>query len=445
MNWNLFNIYSNFNYLRYSLGIMMMLNGFPLIFFIRDTLKIGPASSAFTAVFMIVALLLMTPSHLFKRYYKPNTILFNLGVGFLAISFYYFLFINFQGKAVADYGTYMFIGAFLFLLLHIPNDVKDTLLAVIFVVSLFCNLTLVYSLLTDPNWSPGMRAAVSFSNEGAQPGGNPHITARNGVICMVSAIILLNNSTGVFTRVFLFFSALFSLGVVVMSLAKSSYLGTGLMLGAFFVFRFKARNILTSIGGIFKFSNMIILIIILIGINYFLNRYGDIFNLLLGYWDVFENRIMDVIFTSTGVKLTDEADVDYSAMGRVSGFAMFVKTFFSWNVFLGMGYKYDYLDVPILESFVNHGILGFVFFASFNIFLAIYALREVKNPTNPLTTFLAYLFISMSVLLATGGRPYDIVFWFPYAVMIRFLGIRYTDSMKFKPKTDPIAVASPAS
>ena len=140
MNWNLFNIYSNFNYLRYSLGIMMMLNGFPLIFFIRDTLRIGPASSAFTAVFMVLALLLMVPPHLFKRYYKPNTILFNLGVGFLAIAFYYFLFINFQGKAVADYGSFMFIGAFIFLLLHIPNDAKDTILAVIFAVSLFCNL-----------------------------------------------------------------------------------------------------------------------------------------------------------------------------------------------------------------------------------------------------------------------------------------------------------------
>ena len=153
-----------------------------------------------------------------------------------------------------------------------------------------------------------------------------------------------------------------------MSLAKSSYLGIGLMMGAFFIFRFKARNILTSIGGIFKFSNMVILIIILIGINYFLSRYGDVFNLLLGYWDIFENRIMDVVFTSTGVKLTEEADVDYSAMGRVGGFGVFIKTFFSWNVFLGMGYKYDYLDVPILESFVNHGILRFPVFRFFQHF-----------------------------------------------------------------------------
>ncbi|PWJ59301.1 hypothetical protein CLV98_102133 [Dyadobacter jejuensis] len=425
MNWSLLNIWQNFTYLRYSLGIMMMFNGFPLIFFIRDTLKIGPASSVFTAAFMLLALLLMTPPHLFKRYYKPNPILFNLGLGFLVIAFYYFMFINTSGKAVADMGNFVFTGAFLFLLMHIPNDIRDTLLVMIFLVSLFCNVTLVYSLLTDPNWSPGMRAAVNFSNEGAQPGGNPHITARNGVICLVSAWVMLVETKGIFTKIFLFFASLFSLGVVILSLAKSSYLGIGLMIGSYFIFKFKAKNIVTSIIGLFKFSNMVILMIILLIINYFLNRYADVYYLIMGYWDVFENRILDVIFTSTGLRLSETADVDYSAMGRVSGFGTFVETFFSWNVFLGMGYKYKYLDVPILESFVNHGVFGFVFFAGFNLFLFIFAFREVKRNTHPLNTFLAYFFISMSILLATGGRPYDVTFWFPYAVMIRFLGVHY--------------------
>ncbi len=428
MNWNLLNVWTNFTNLRYSMGIMMMLNGFPLIFFIRDTLKIGPASSVFTAAFMILALLLMVPDHLFKRYYKPNPVLFNLGVGFLVIAFYYFLFINNTGKPVADFGNFVFTGAFLFLLMQVPNDVKETLLVVIFAVSLFCNLTLVYSLLTDPNWTPGMRAAVNFSNEGAQPGGNPHITARNGVICLVSALVLLNDTKGIFTKIFLFFSVLFSLGVVIISLAKSSYIGIGLMIGAYFVYKFKFKNILTAVGGMFKFSNVLILLIILLIINYFLSKYGDILNLVLGYWDVFENRILDVIFTSTGLRLTETADVDYSAMGRVSGFGVFTETLKSWYIFFGRGYKYEYLDVPILESFVNHGIIGFVFFASFNLFLLIYSIREVKRNTNGLTTFLAYFFISITILLITGGRPYDIVFWFPYAVMIRFLGIKYVDS-----------------
>lgn len=430
MNWSLLSINKNFTNLRYSLGIAMMFNGFPLIFFFRDTLGIGPASSVFTAIFFTLALLLMMPGHLFKRLYKPNTILLNLGLGFLLLTFYYFLFINSVGKSVADIGNYVFVFGFMILLLHVPNDVKDTLVAVLFILSFFANITLVYSLITDPNWTPGMRAAVSFANDGAQPGGNPHITARNGVICVLTATIMLARTPGIFTKLFLFFSILFSLAVVVLSLAKSSYLGLGLMIGAYMLFQFKVSNIFSAVGNAFKFRNMLIIILIIIGINYFLNRYGDILNLLLGYWDVFESRIMDVIFTSTGVKLSDTADVDYSAMGRVSGFGEFMETLFSWDIFLGRGYKSDYLDVPILESWVNHGFFGFVFFAGFNFFLLIYAIREVKRNTNQLTTFLAYFFLSLMVLLITGGRPYDIAFWFPYAVMIRFLGIKYPQSMK---------------
>lgn len=347
----------------------------------------------------------MVPTHLFQRLYKPNTILFNLGLGFLLISFYYFMFINSGGKPIADIGNYVFIFAFLVLLLHTPNEVSETLVTVLFLLSLFCNITLVYSLLTDPNWSPGMRAAVSFSNDGAQPGGNPHITARNGVICLVTALVLLGKTPGVFTRIFLFFSVLFSLGVVVLSLAKSSYLGIGLMLAAYMIFHFKVSSVFTAVGSLFKFKNFIVFLLILVGLNYFLSRYGDIFNLILGYWDVFENRIMDVIFTSFGVKLTETADVDYSAMGRVSGFGEFLDTVYSWDVFLGRGYKSFYLDVPILESFVNHGIIGFAFFASFNLFLLLFAIREIRRSTNSLSTFLAYFFISLTILLITGGRP----------------------------------------
>ncbi|MEO6284009.1 MAG: hypothetical protein ABIN80_18585 [Dyadobacter sp.] len=430
MNWSLLNVATNFNFLRYSVGIAMMFNGFPLIFFIRDTLGVGPASSVFTAIFFSLALVLMVPPTIFKRLYKPNVILLNLGLGFLLLTLYYFFFMNSVGKSVADIGNFVFTFGFIALLLHIPNDVKDTLIMVLFLFSFFTNITLVYSLLTDPNWTPGMRAAVSFANEGAQPGGNPHITARNGIICMVSAVVMLSRTPGILTKIFLFFSILFGLGVLVLSLAKSSYLGVGIMIGAYFIFQFKFSNITSAIRNAFKFRNMLFIILILVGVNYFLSKYGDILNLLLGYWDVFENRIMDVIFTSTGVKLSDTADVDASAMGRVSGFGEFLETLFSWEVFLGRGYKDEYLDVPILESWVNHGIFGFVFFASFNFFLFIYAIREVKRYTNPLTTFLAYFFLSMMVLLVTGGRPYDIAFWFPYSVMIRFLGIRYLDNIR---------------
>jgi len=228
---------------------------------------------------------------------------------------------------------------------------------------------------------------------------------------------------------------------VVLSLAKSSYIGIGLMVTAYLIFHFKMSSLFKATLSIFKFRNFLFLIIIILGIRYFLNRYGDIFNLLLGYWDVFEDRIMDVIFTSFGVKLTESADVDYSAMGRVGGFETFLDTAFSLDAFMGRGYKSDYLDVPILESFVAYGLIGFLFFALFNFFLLLFAIREIKRNTSSISTTLAYFFISLTILLITGGRPTDIAFWFPYLVMIRFLGIRYLDKLS-EPQEKSLTAAS---
>ncbi|WP_159467242.1 hypothetical protein [Dyadobacter sp. 3J3] len=420
----------------------MLFNGFPLIFFFRDTLGIGPASSTFTAVFFALALLLMVPTNLFLRFYHPNPVLFNLGVGFLLLSVYYFLFFNNMGMGVTDIGNYAYIFAFLILLLSIPSDVKDTLVPVLFFFSLFSNLTLVYSLMTDPSWSLGMRAAVSFSNEGAQAGGNPHITARNGVICLLTAMVLIPKYKSIFAKLFLYFSVLFSLAVIVLSLAKSSYLGVGMMLGLYIFYNFKVTKIFSAVGSFFTFKNILLVCLVMLGISYFLSQYGGVLDNLLNYWDIFEGRIMDVIFTSFGVKLSDTADIDASAMGRVSGFGTFLDTIYSWDVFLGRGYKSGFLDVPILEAWVNHGILGFLFFNGFNFFLFIYSIQEIRRNTTPLSTFLAYFFISLIVLLISGGRPYDISYWFPYAVMIRFLGIDYFYKLSRQPANGTLAAAS---
>jgi hypothetical protein len=299
-----------------------------------------------------------------------------------------------------------------------------------FLYSLFCNVTLVYSLLTDPNWSPGMRAAVSFSIDNARPGGNPHMTARNGVICLITAIVLIPRFSNILIKLFLFFSTIFSIAVVILSLAKSSYIGIGLMIFCYFMFRFRVLKAISSVGSFFTFKNMIMVFLGFLAVRYFLSFYSNVFDILLGYWSNFENRIMNVIFTALGVKLTVTADIDYSAMGRVNGFQEFMDTLYSRDALMGRGYKSVYLDIPILESFVAEGIAGFIFFASFNFFLVIYAIREMRRGTNTLTTFLAFFAMSMSILLLTGGQPTEIAFWFPYAVFIRFLGIKYLDNYR---------------
>ncbi|MPR36786.1 hypothetical protein [Salmonirosea aquatica] len=429
-----------FHFLRYSAGIAMMFNGFPLVFFIRDTLHIGPASNVFTAYFFGLALILMFPTHLFTRLYKPNFTLLKYAVLFLAIALYHFFVFNNSGfDWFVEIGNFAFTFAFLFLLIHVPNEVKDTLVPILFLFAFFSNLTLIYSLLTDPNWKIGMRAAVTFENAGAQEGGNPHIAARNGLVCMLTGAVLAWRYNHLLIKLFLIVSIIFSLAVIILAQVKSSLLAIGLMVCFFLFFNARFSNIAKIGRSIFRVRNIVILALLIVGLNVFLSRYSDLYSLLYGYWFGFQTKLMDVIFTASGVKVSSTAVVDASAMGRVTSITYFMNSFGNPALLIiGAGYKNVFMDVPILESIINHGIFGFIFFFGFNYHLFMCTVRELRKPTNPLTLFLAYFFVYFLVLLISNGRPYDVSFWFPYAVMIRFLGIKYLDAEK-EVRPEPMA------
>lgn len=406
----------------------MLFNGYPIVFFIRDTLSIGPADNTFTAIFFGLGLILIIPYHLFTRLYKPNYILFRYSLLFLCIVLYHFVLFNNSGfDWFVEFGYIMFTFAFIFLLIHIPNDIKDTLIPILFLLAFLSNITLVYSLITDPNWKLGMRAAVTFDNPNGQEGGNPHTTSRNGLICLLTALLLISKYKNFILKLFLIFSIFFSIAIIILAQVKSTFLAIVLMSLFFLTFNFiKFKNIVSTI---FSVKNIILFLVTVLAANIFLSQYSDLYAVINGYWVGFQSKIFDVFYTAFGLKFTETASIDASAMGRVTSITYFKNALGAPELLIiGGGYKSVFMDVPILESMINHGIFGFVFFAGFNYYLLIYTIKELQSPTNILTQFLAYFFIYFIVLLVSNGRPYDVSFWFPYAVMIRFLGVTYLDS-----------------
>ena len=425
-------LWKTFNYLRYSAGIALVVNGWPLVFFIRDTLRIGPASNVFTAFFFGFSLLLMFPTHLFVRLYKVNFTLLKYGVLFLLVALYHFVLFNNSGVDwFVEMGNYVFIFAFLFLIIHVSNEVKDTLLPIIFLLTFLCNLTLIYSLLTDPNWHLGMRAAVTFGNENAQEGGNPHVTARNGLVCMISGLVLAGKYRNPFIRIFIFASVLLSLALVVLSQSRSALLALGLMVGMFFLFNAKAENVSKMVKGLFSIRSLVVIVLLYIALKVFLAQFSSLEGTLYGYWFTFYDKMINIAYTAFGIKLTETATIDHSAMGRVTSFSYFNEALAAPALLLiGGGYKSSYMDVPVLESLINHGIFGFIFFGGLVVYILIYTLKEARNPTNNLTLFLAYFYIYLFVMLCTGGRPYDLFYWFPLIMYIRFFNIKYLNHSK---------------
>jgi hypothetical protein len=197
----------------------------------------------------------------------------------------------------------------------------------------------------------------------------------------------------------------------------------------FLYYNVSAKSLKSSITSIFKPQNLFLVAIFFCGIIYFISTQAKLLSIINLYYEVFSITFTKAILTATG--LQDAKTIDYSAMGRVNTFGTFKKVLFEspWELIMGKGYRFLYMDIPILETWIDCGIIAFWSFAMMNIVLFKESLRAIKAGTNQLTTFLGYFYLNYFVTLFTGGEPYGIAYWFVFCVMIRFLGIRYLENI----------------
>jgi hypothetical protein len=105
---------------------------------------------------------------------------------------------------------------------------------------------------------------------------------------------------------------------------------------------------------------------------------------------------------------------------------------------LGFGYKFLYLDVPVLEALTNQGLIGFFLFGGLNLLCFYHSVRVMSYNPNPLSVFLAYFYMLVLVQIFTNGRPYEISFWFPLALMTRFMGVEHLFPAHLSDDAEPV-------
>ena len=88
------NNYFNFKLSRQFLGIFIVFMGSPLIFFAKEISGFG-GGSGFTVASLVVGLALMvSPSELFRKFYKPFPPTYRLAVIFLSVALINFIFLH---------------------------------------------------------------------------------------------------------------------------------------------------------------------------------------------------------------------------------------------------------------------------------------------------------------------------------------------------------------
>lgn len=424
----------DFKYYCQALGINMLWNGYAVVIFVRDGLKIGPQGSTMMALFWVLGLLLLFPINIFQRIYSVNKTLLFLWGSFAAISVVYMVYYpsmgyNFRGDLLREVTTYCFPLAFLFGMLYYPDDKQDILLKVTAIFALIGSLGLAYVLMRDPTWNISQRAAIRFGSFHASHEGNPHTFANNAVRCVLASAICVYQIKSLWKKIVYLSFALFSIVIVLLTRTNTSLLTLGVALGLFVVFQNRRLISIT-----FSYYTLTFLVFVFGVIALASSRFGAVTSLLENTWHIVYKRIVNTIYTTSNVNvggndLQTAATIDYSSIGRIISYKYFKEDFLENSqthvILLGEGYKSVFLDIPIIEAFVNQGILGFLFFGIFSLAWLFFAMREVSKPTNNWKSFLAYLSFLFLIGLVTGGRPVDAGNWMIYMVYIRFLGVSH--------------------
>ena len=424
-------MWNDLKYYRQGLGVNMLWNSYPIVFIVRDGFGVGPSGSTFTILYWALGILLLMPINIFRTIYLPNRMLFACWFGFIVLGWLYWQYYpspNGYPERLRETLTYIIPLVFLFASMYYPNDKVHIILIVMVFYSFIASAGLLYSLTRDPHWQFGERAAIKFAAN--TQNSNPHAYANNALCGVLAALIVSGRVKGVFSKVFYYLVAIFSLGVLILARTNISLIGLAIMTVIYFTLH--GRDLVAS----FFRPRVLAMIAVLYGIIALIfSQFRFASYALSVYFNTFVSRFGKVIYTITGVEVDQKsAEIDYSSVNRVYSFKYVYEIFLgegSWSkILFGEGYKAQFFDVPALEALVNQGLLGFVLFNSFFIVMGVIAVQQFFRPANDLSKFMAYFSIVVLIALFSGARPIDLSMWLVYVFYIRFFGI-------YSPKTQP--------
>lgn len=430
-------MFKGFQYKRMSLGIAIFLIGHPVIFFFRDQLGLARGQTWFTATCLVAGLLMMIPGTFLRKFYRPNMEATIPLMGWIGLCIFYLFFVNTylsdpNFSLFREIVNYAMTLGFFFLLISIPNDVKDHFVPIWAIFTFFGNIFLFYSLLTSGTYTIGSRAAISFSAEG--DAGNPHVFARNG-FAGIFASFLLFRSKGILVKLFAYFNLLLSIVTILLTQARATLLAFLITVLIYAFFHLRASNIKKGLRALGQPINLFVFLCLIGGTLGFLASRPQYVDFVTLYFESFSDKFINVLLTATG--FNDDKTTDYSAAGRLFNLSYVINLLNGRpEAFIaGSGYRQMYIDIPIVEAFFDCGLLGGYFFGRTVWELLKSSLQAIRDHQNSLTTFLGYLFIPTFVAAFTGGQPFDTSFLFPFVLMARFLGNRY-DSPEPVPESE---------
>lgn len=409
-----------------AIGISMLLFGSPIIHFFRDYVGVLPKSPYLMPIASIFWLIIIFDINRFKNIFKPNTVLLKVSCWFFFIALAWALF-NFETfNWFKEGNNYIFLLLYLFVLCTVPKEIYKYIFQAIIIITIFDNLALIYSFVKNPLQQIGQRAIISADGWG-EGTGNPTLYSFMAFAGIIATYICFNK-LGIIWKFIQAGNILTGFAVIFLTMTRATFIAFGIIIILSFIFnlfKIKKYSKLKLTERRFSKTNFaLIFIAIVIGPLFILNFNPKLVKAINVYTSQSMKALGAAITTiSEGKKEGKKAKyADDSAKGRVENLAL-VGMYFNENpqkFIIGFGYKFFYVDIPIVQVLIDLGILGLFFYLLFQYKLFQNIRQIYYESNNPWLKFWWLYYCLLLVNMVSRGQPYEAYFWMYYVTMIRF-------------------------
>jgi hypothetical protein len=437
---------------REVIGVCMMFCGLPIIYFLRDGLRLAPNSSIFTIAGVTVPIGLSLLFKDLKKMYVPNQVLYVVSLFFAIICFFYFILRDpYSGvSAVTEYFNFAIIFFFFLVLPTVSTaSINKNFLPIALFICLAGSLMLLYSISKDPLYSFGQRASIRYRAGDTGNTGNPHVFSKVAFFGLILSTMLfkyLNKFKINLVLIVLMF--LVFLVVLILTQTMITFITSFIFLVVFFLYNFNLRSFYRSfLGLLLKWYVLVVLAFGVYKASVYINENKEIVEPAMRYVSIRFSKVLDT-FSQTKEESSKPKTIDASAVMRLEMTSLVLKTMEEnildgkmRYVFFGNGYKNLYVDVPLIEALDSYGIFMFFVYLYLYYYMTKVCFMEMKNPKSIATEFLAYGFIYFLVQNLTGGMIFDFNRWAYYALICRFIIPIQLEQNLFKKTSTPTKIS----
>lgn len=394
-----------------EMGIGMSLISIPLGMIVKIIL----GNMLFGNLLMAVGLILMFPYHRIKEGIKLN--LLTGVILFIILAFIYYFLSDFDEPVYLIY-----IGVSLIFSMGISlskYEVDFSFDKTILFIWLFSLVTVLGGLYC---FASGTLTIFSGMFDFNEEGDAIYDGLTMGSVCitqMISSFYFISKKEISSTkRICLFLLIIIDFVVTIMAFKR-----TPLLIATLVIFYYLRRLGYLSMTPKKVFG---ILMVILIAVIYVLNN-NEVKEAVESIVEYTYEGISNLITGNhTGHGLTNSTDMRIDNRDQALNM---IAQFDILEYMLGKGFMTFWFDMPLLQSYLDMGVIGFLLFFSYTVILPFYAVFS-KNKKNDLVLFCGMLAVPSAICSLTSGHPYFHSIWMHISLLCFVLNANYENNSK---------------